>query len=70
MKAELKTIEGTIDPNGEVHLVQPRKLDRPAKALLTILPDDDEESALLSEASLAEDWNRPEEDKAWRMFTA
>jgi hypothetical protein len=23
------------------------------------------ETALLSEASLAEDWNRPEEDEAW-----
>ena len=23
------------------------------------------ESALLSEAALAEDWNRPEEDEAW-----
>ena len=26
------------------------------------------ESALLSEQGLAEDWNRPEEDEAWRAF--
>lgn len=26
------------------------------------------ESALLSEESLAEDWNRPEEDEAWQAF--
>jgi hypothetical protein len=26
------------------------------------------ETALLSETSLAEDWNRPEEDAAWSCF--
>ena len=26
------------------------------------------EGALLSEKGLAEDWNRPEEDQAWRAF--
>jgi len=26
------------------------------------------ESALLSEKSLSEDWNRTEEDEAWQMF--
>ena len=26
------------------------------------------ESALLSEQSLAEDWDRPEEDEAWQAF--
>ena len=26
------------------------------------------ESALLSEKSLAEDWNKPDEDKAWKAF--
>ncbi len=65
MKTALKSIEATIDPSGEVHLLQPLKLDRPAKAVVTILPDDADEAALLSEPSLAEDWNRPEEDEAW-----
>ena len=34
---------------------------------MTILTDkrDFSETALLSEAALAEDWNRPEEDAAW-----
>ena len=39
------------------------------RALVTILEDrqvtSPSESALLSEAALAEDWNRPEEDEAW-----
>ncbi|MCI0538223.1 MAG: hypothetical protein L0Z50_23700 [Verrucomicrobiales bacterium] len=54
-----------IDPDGQVHLLQPVKLDKPAKAVVTILPDDENQTALLSELSLAEDWNRPEEDSAW-----
>jgi hypothetical protein len=39
------------------------------RALVTILEDrrvaGPSESALLSEAALAEDWDRPEEDAAW-----
>jgi len=37
-------------------------------ALVMILDESDAqvaETALLSERSLAEDWNRPEEDNAW-----
>ena len=65
MNTALRSLEATIDSNGEVHLLQPLKLDRPAKAVVTLLPDDADEAALLSEPSLAEDWNRPEEDEAW-----
>jgi len=32
-------------------------------------PIDNSETALLSERSLAEDWNTPEENKAWRHLT-
>ena len=37
------------------------------RALVTILEDapDINDTALLSEAALAEDWNRAEEDAAW-----
>lgn len=65
MKTELKSLEATIDREGQVHLLKPLKLDRPAKAVVTIIPDDADETAVLSESSLAEDWNRPEEDEAW-----
>jgi len=39
------------------------------RATLTILdePMPVAETALLSEAALAQDWNRPEEDEAWNM---
>jgi len=33
--------------------------------LLEKLPDEDRESSLLAEATLAEDWLRPEEEEAW-----
>jgi hypothetical protein len=61
----LRTIEATIDENGEVRLNEPVKVSRPSRALLTILdaPVIDEVT-LLSEPALA-DWNRPEEDEAW-----
>jgi len=45
------------------------RMDGPRRALVTILEDEPSpygsECALLSEAALAEDWNRPEEDQAW-----
>ncbi len=65
----LKTIEATIDEHGVVRLLEPIKLPKLRRALVTILEDEVaeaiNETALLSEAALAEDWNRPEEDEAW-----
>ena len=64
----IQTIEAIVDERGEVRLLEPLHLDRSHRALVTILADepaDAHETALLSEASLAEDWNRPEEDAAW-----
>lgn len=64
----IQTIEAIVDEHGAVHLLEPLQLDRRHRALVTILADelsDVHEAALLSEASLAEDWNRPEEDAAW-----
>ncbi|MFQ6043133.1 MAG: hypothetical protein ACE5PV_19940 [Candidatus Poribacteria bacterium] len=63
----LQTIEATIDERGNVRLLEPVQLPNPRRAFVTILPDelDIPETALLSEAALAEDWNRPEEDAAW-----
>lgn len=63
----LKTIEATIDEQGNVQLLEPLQLPAPRRAFVTILADapDIPDTALLSEAALAEDWNRPEEDAAW-----
>ena len=58
-----------IDEQGNVRLLEPVHLPAGRRALVTILEDRQvagpPETALLSEAALAEDWDRPEEDEAW-----
>ena len=65
----LRTVEAVIDTQGHVHLLEPLSLTGARRALVTILDEEPatsmHETALLSEAALAEDWNRPEEDAAW-----
>ncbi len=59
----LQTFEAIIDEQGQVRPVEPIKTI-PYKAIIDV-----PETALLSEAALAEDWNRPEEDEAWSSPT-
>lgn len=62
------TIEAMIDEDGNVKILQPVPLQGARRALLIILDEPAlivAETALLSEAVLAEDWMRPEEDEAW-----
>jgi hypothetical protein len=65
----VKTIEAVIDEQGKVSLLESVRLPAVRRALVTILEEaplsDVSEIALLSEAALAKDWNRPEEDAAW-----
>jgi hypothetical protein len=63
----MKTVEAIIETNGQVRLVEPIHLPTTRRALVTILEETPtvDDVALLSEASLAEDWNRVEEDAAW-----
>lgn len=63
----MKTVEAIIEPGGEVRLVEPVQVASPRRALVTILDEAPIilEAALLSEAALAGDWNRAEEDAAW-----
>ncbi|MBX2999124.1 MAG: hypothetical protein KF893_11490 [Caldilineaceae bacterium] len=63
----IRTVEAMIDEKGVVHLLEEVELTKPHRALVTILeePMFTHETAFLSEAALAEDWNRPEEDQAW-----
>lgn len=65
----IQTIEAVVNEQGEVRLLQPIRLSTERRALVTILEEKPvlnvPETALLSEAALAEDWNRPEEDAAW-----
>ena len=64
----IQTIEAIIEPDGKVLLLESVHLKESRRALVTILEDEPAtkipETALLSEQSLAEDWNRPEEDEA------
>jgi len=62
----LKSLEATIEENGEVHLRESIHLPHACRAIVTIIEEPDiPETALLSEMALAESWDRPEEDEAW-----
>ncbi len=63
----MRTVEAVIETSGEVRLVEPVRVASPRRALVTILDETPQmhDAALLSEAALAEDWNRAEEDAAW-----
>ena len=68
-----RTVEAEIDAAGHVRLLELIELSEPRRALVTILgpvaaEDEVAETALLSEAALAEDWNRDEEDAAWEYL--
>jgi hypothetical protein len=64
----IQTVEAVIDSSGRIHLLGEVKVSGPRRALVTVLEEPavvPDESALLAEAALAEDWLRPEEDAAW-----
>jgi hypothetical protein len=65
----IETHEAVIGTDGSVRLLDRVHLPVARRALVTILEEEPNahpaETALLSEAALAQDWNRPEEDAAW-----
>lgn len=66
----IRTVEAVIDETGAVRLLEDIHLPAARRALVTILEEEPAEqqtyeTALLSEAALATDWDRPEEDAAW-----
>ncbi len=65
----IRTVEAIIDEQGTMRLLEAVRLPAARRALVTILeeepPVEVHETALLAEAALAADWNRPEEDAAW-----
>jgi hypothetical protein len=63
----IKTVLAEIDENGNVTPLAPLQHLSKRRALVTIFDEGDDVSgsALLSEPTLAEDWNGPGEDAAW-----
>ena len=63
----MQSIEAVIEPNGNIRLLGSVKLKMSHRAIVTILDDISEEAhvTFMSEASLSEDWSKPEEDNAW-----
>jgi hypothetical protein len=59
------TIEAEVDEKGNIQPKEPVTLMPGSRVLVTVLSPGGGETALLSEASLAADWQRPEEDAAW-----
>ena len=64
-----QAFEATIDQAGNVAVTGGVQLPAGRRAIVVVLDSAVEpilnEAYLLSEASLAVDWNRPEEDAAW-----
>ena len=67
----IQTVEAVIDDAGRVRLLGEIQVAGPRRALVTVLEEPAAvpgETALLAEAALAVDWNRPEEDAAWSQL--
>ena len=62
------TIEAEVDEKGSIRPKEPVQLVPGSRVLVTLLEATVAETALLSEAALAADWQRPEEDAAWEQF--
>jgi len=65
----LQSIEAVIDEKGMLRFLEPILLPKMRRVIVTILDEEPSEDsfnlALLSEAVLAKDWLRVEEDEAW-----
>ena len=62
----MRFVEAEIGMDGQVRLKETIRVSHACPAVVIIAEEPCVgESALLSEPSLARDWNRPEEDAAW-----
>lgn len=63
----LRTVEAIVENDGSLRLLEQVALRAGERALVTILSENasPDETALLSQDALAEDWEREEEDEAW-----
>lgn len=71
----MKTIHGILSRNGTIRLAEPVEFEDDQHVLVTFIERPDEDrmvggyppSLLLARTALA-DWDRPEEDDAWKDF--
>jgi hypothetical protein len=64
----IQAAEAIIDEHGVVRLLEAVQISGHRRALVTILDEEPllpHETVILSERSLTQDWDRPEEDAAW-----
>ncbi len=62
----IQSLEAIIEIDGRILLGEDIKLDKPHRAIVTILEETPvEEVSLLSEHALAEDWLNADEEAAW-----
>lgn len=59
------TIEAEVDEQGQIRPKEQFTLPPGSRVLITVLESAGIEPALMSEAALAADWERLEEDAAW-----
>jgi hypothetical protein len=63
----LHTLEAVLEPDGALRFLEPVRLDRAQRVLVTFTQPREETAATatVSEAALAVDWLREEEERAW-----
>lgn len=65
----IRTYEAVIDHTGSIRILEPVSLPALHRALVTVLDDEAEptamETALMSQPALAVEWDTKEEDAAW-----
>ncbi len=62
----LRSVEATIEVDGKFQIKERIHLPHACRAIVTIFDEPDiPETAILGEAALGEDRNRPEEEEAW-----
>jgi hypothetical protein len=65
----LQTVQGVLNPDGNILLLEKVITSHPVRVLVTVL-DDEPNLAVMSEQSLAQDWLNDAEEEAWLHLQA
>ena len=68
MSVTLKAIEAIIDENGRIITKEPNIIKFPAKVLVTVAVEEEDDLAIASQEAWAKDWDNSEEDEAWESL--